>query len=306
MRIQAPPQGKTGLLPSAARVHPPSHSRVESDALTRGDGLLETARPRLVWSGAKGACVSCCGSGRPDRNWRRDRRTKAVPNLQPPPARSPLLRPRDRSRSAVLAGSSLNRPDALPKPREPNPGWRCERKARLIREALRTVAAGRNCASSAGDSRASSFPQGSRSQPVVLTLSTARWRGRAGRRGFRDRREEVQKPQRTRPERSLSAQGHMSGPGVIGVGRFCAFSQMVRSSVPLRSFAASVNNKESGAPFGPDSTEARREPQRHVSPRIPFVPSAFRGQCLSAVLRGLLLRIEDWGFCIGDLGPVLK
>jgi len=28
----------------------------------------------------------------------------------------------------------------------------------------------------------------------------------------------------------------------------------------------SVNNKESGAPFGPDSTEARREPQRHVSP----------------------------------------
>jgi len=52
----------------------------------------------------------------------------------------------------------------------------------------------------------------------------------------------------------------------------------------------SVNTKESGAPFGPDSTEARREPQRHVSPRIPFVPSAFRGQCLSAVVRDLCSR----------------
>ncbi len=73
------------------------------------------------------------------------------------------------------------------------------------------------------------------------------------------------------------------------------------AALTMRPFAASVNNKESGARFGPDSTEARREPQRQVSPRIPFVPSAFRGQCLSAVLRSLLLRTEDWGFCIGDL-----
>jgi len=94
------------------------------------------------------------------------------------------------------------------------------------------------CASRVENSGASSSPQGSRSQPVVLSLCTARWRSRSGRRGFRDRREEAQKPQKRLPERSLSAQRRMSGPGVIGAGRFCAFSRLVRSSAPLRSLAA--------------------------------------------------------------------